>query len=59
MAELLHEELEPGDPFHDYARRLNEPSLRQSMRGYLAGSIDLVLRATGGEPAQPAPIAAP
>jgi exodeoxyribonuclease V beta subunit len=36
----------------DYAARLDDPALRQSVRGYLAGSIDLVVRTRepgGGE----------
>jgi len=30
-----------------YAARLDDPALRQSVRGYLAGSIDLVIRLRG------------
>jgi exodeoxyribonuclease V beta subunit len=34
-----------GDPaLTHYAARLDDPALRQSVRGYLAGSIDLVVR---------------
>jgi exodeoxyribonuclease V beta subunit len=33
-----------GDP---YAERLRDPRLRESVRGYLTGSIDLVLRLDG------------
>jgi exodeoxyribonuclease V beta subunit len=35
-----------GDPL-GYADRLDDPALRQDVRGYLTGSIDLVLRAGG------------
>ena len=33
-----------GDPLAGYAERLDDPSLRASVRGYLTGSIDLVVR---------------
>ena len=33
-----------SDPLAGYAERLDDPSLRQSVRGYLTGSIDLVVR---------------
>jgi exodeoxyribonuclease V beta subunit len=37
-----------GDPaLASYAERLDDPALRQSVRGYLAGSIDLVVRLPG------------
>jgi exodeoxyribonuclease V beta subunit len=37
-----------GDPaLGSYAARLDDPALRQSVRGYLAGSIDLVVRLRG------------
>src|SRR4051812_32467496 len=42
IADVLHAH---GDP---YAKRLRDPRLRESVRGYLTGSIDLVLR-LGGE----------
>jgi exodeoxyribonuclease V beta subunit len=44
IADVLRQELEPDDPFRTYASRLIDPSLRHSISGYLAGSIDLVLR---------------
>ena len=44
---LLREHLPPSDPLHAYADRLDDPLLRQSVRGYLTGSIDLVLRVRG------------
>jgi exodeoxyribonuclease V beta subunit len=36
-----------GDPVHGYAERLADPALRQEVRGYLTGSIDLVARVHG------------
>ena len=45
VGELLSRHLEQGDPFRPYADRLREPGLGdQSLRGYLTGSIDVVLR---------------
>ncbi len=41
IADVLHAD---GDP---YAERLRDPRLRESVRGYLTGSIDLVLRLDG------------
>ncbi len=41
---LLREHLPAGDPLAGYARRLSDPALRAGARGYLTGSIDLVLR---------------
>ncbi len=41
---VLREHLPAGDPLRAYAARLDDPALRQSVRGYLTGSIDLVLR---------------
>ena len=41
---VLREHLEPGDPLAGYADRLDDPELRASVRGYLTGSIDLVVR---------------
>lgn len=42
---LLREHLEPGDPFAGYADRLTSDALGgQSLRGYLSGSLDVVLR---------------
>ena len=42
---VLRAHLPPGDPLAGYADRLDDPELRSSVRGYLTGSIDLVLRA--------------
>ena len=53
IAAVLREHLSAGDPLHDYAARLDDPALRQSVRGFLTGSIDLVVRVPafdGGEP---------
>ncbi|MDP1846506.1 MAG: UvrD-helicase domain-containing protein, partial [Solirubrobacteraceae bacterium] len=41
---VLRSHLSAGDPFYAYAERLDDPALRASVRGYLTGSIDLVLR---------------
>jgi exodeoxyribonuclease V beta subunit len=41
---VLREHLPPGDPLRAYADRLEDPALRQDVRGYLTGSIDLVVR---------------
>ncbi len=42
---VLREHLPDADPLAGYAERLDDASLRQSLRGYLTGSIDLVVRA--------------
>ena len=47
IADVLRSHSEPGDPLAGYAERLLDPRLRSSVRGYLAGSIDLVLRLPG------------
>ncbi|HEV2752541.1 MAG TPA: hypothetical protein VGV36_01760, partial [Solirubrobacteraceae bacterium] len=49
---LLRAHLPAGDPLAGYADRLADPSLRATVRGYLTGSIDLVVRraGAGGEP---------
>jgi exodeoxyribonuclease V beta subunit len=45
VGRLLAVHLDNGDPFRPYAHRLQEPGLGgQSLRGYLTGSIDVVLR---------------
>ena len=51
IARLLGDWLEPGDPLAGYAERLADPALDSGLRGYLTGSIDLVLR-VAGEPAR-------
>ncbi|HWE15012.1 MAG TPA: UvrD-helicase domain-containing protein, partial [Solirubrobacteraceae bacterium] len=47
IADVLHQHTPDGDPFRAYAERLRDPRLRQSVRGYLTGSLDLVLRTRG------------
>src|ERR1700749_2009512 len=41
---MLREPLTPDDPLARYAERLADPVLRQNVRGYLTGSLDLVIR---------------
>ena len=48
IAAVLRAHLPPGDPLAGYADRLADPALRRSVRGYLTGSIDLVVRTGGG-----------
>jgi len=47
VADALREHLEPADPLAAYADRLADPALRQTVRGYLTGSLDAVLRVAG------------
>jgi exodeoxyribonuclease V beta subunit len=47
IASVLREHAAAGDPFHGYADRLGDPRLRRSVRGYLTGSLDLVVRIPG------------
>lgn len=48
VGRLLGEQLPASDPLAVYARRLSEaPLSRQSLRGYLTGSVDAVLRVGG------------
>jgi exodeoxyribonuclease V beta subunit len=49
IADLLDEHLAPADPIAGYAGRLRDPALRPELRGYLTGSIDLVLRTRSAE----------
>ncbi len=44
VAAVLRDHLPAGDPLTAYAQRLGDPALRQNVRGYLTGSIDLVVR---------------
>jgi exodeoxyribonuclease V beta subunit len=44
IAELLDAHLEPGGLLAGYADRLRDPTLDADLRGYLAGSLDLVFR---------------
>lgn len=44
IASALREHLPEGDPLTGYVERLDDPALRSSVRGYLTGSLDLVVR---------------
>jgi exodeoxyribonuclease V beta subunit len=48
VAGLLHRHLPAGDPLAGYPDRLADPALADTLRGYLSGSLDLVLRIPGG-----------
>ncbi|MCP2267102.1 UvrD-helicase domain-containing protein [Promicromonospora thailandica] len=49
LAPLLRAHLPAGDPLAAYAERLEQPDLGdQPLRGYLTGSVDVVLRLPGG-----------
>jgi exodeoxyribonuclease V beta subunit len=51
FGEAIRRHLEPGDPVRAYADKLDNPSLgEQVLRGYLSGSIDVVLRIPEGRP---------
>jgi exodeoxyribonuclease V beta subunit len=47
IAALLAAHLPPGDPLAGYPVRLADPALNRTLRGYLTGSLDLVLRVAG------------
>jgi exodeoxyribonuclease V beta subunit len=48
IADVLRRHLAADDPMRSYAQRLESPSLGgQLLRGYLSGSIDVVLRVPG------------
>ncbi len=47
IAGVLRAHLPAGDPMAGYATRLEDPALRASVRGFLTGSIDLVMRLDG------------
>jgi exodeoxyribonuclease V beta subunit len=47
IAEVLRDHLPAGDPLAGYVQRLDDPFLRRSVRGYLTGSLDLVVRRIG------------
>ncbi len=50
VAPLLREHLPAEDPLRPYAARLEQPGLaRQPLRGYLSGSVDVVLRLPHGD----------
>ncbi|HEV7805207.1 MAG TPA: UvrD-helicase domain-containing protein [Solirubrobacteraceae bacterium] len=44
IGDALREHLPADDPLAGYARRLDDPVLRRDVRGYLTGSLDLVVR---------------
>ena len=48
IADVLRAQLAPDDPLYGYADRLADPELRAGVRGYLTGSIDLVVRVGEG-----------
>jgi exodeoxyribonuclease V beta subunit len=48
IAGVLNEYLPADDPLAGYARRLTDADLRQVVRGYLTGSLDLVVRLHDG-----------
>jgi exodeoxyribonuclease V beta subunit len=48
LGELLTAHLDPDDPLAAYAGRLADPAIQASLRGYLTGSLDLVLRTPDG-----------
>ena len=52
IAAVLRERLGREDPLAGYAARLEDPWLRRTVRGYLTGSLDLVVRMS--DPARPA-----
>ncbi len=47
VGRVLRDHLPAGDPLAGYADRLEDPALRQQVRGYLTGSLDLVVRLPG------------
>jgi exodeoxyribonuclease V beta subunit len=47
IAAALRAHLPAGDPMAEYAARLEDPALRSQVRGFLTGSIDLVIRLDG------------
>jgi exodeoxyribonuclease V beta subunit len=53
IAHVLRAHTGPEDPLAGYAERLDDARLRQSVRGYLTGSLDLVVRVPNADPAQP------
>ncbi len=48
VSEVLRASVTADDPLGGYAERLLDPSLRRDVRGYLTGSIDLVVRRPDG-----------
>jgi exodeoxyribonuclease V beta subunit len=48
IAAVLRAHVPDGGPVAAYAERLDDPALRQSLRGYVTGIIDLVVRTGDG-----------
>jgi exodeoxyribonuclease V beta subunit len=46
---LLRRHLPAGDPLASYADRFADPGLQHTLRGYLSGSLDVVLRLRDGD----------
>jgi exodeoxyribonuclease V beta subunit len=53
VADVLRAHTSGEDPLAAYADRLDDARLRQRVRGYLTGSLDLVVRLAGPDPARP------
>ena len=49
IADTLRSGLAADDPLRGYAERLGDPGLRRTVRGYLTGSLDLVVRVPAPE----------
>ena len=49
LADVLDAHVGAGDPLDGYATRLRDPLLRRRLRGFLNGSLDLVLRLVDGD----------
>jgi exodeoxyribonuclease V beta subunit len=47
LAALLRQHLPDGDPLRPFADILDRPAYEQSLRGYLTGSLDVVIRVGG------------
>src|SRR5207248_5108448 len=47
IRDVLRDHLPADDPLAGYADRLADEGLRQNLRGYLTGSLDLVVRLHG------------
>jgi exodeoxyribonuclease V beta subunit len=54
IAGVLRAHTDSADPLAGYADRLDDARLRQSVRGYLTGSLDLVVRISGPVDTDPA-----
>jgi exodeoxyribonuclease V beta subunit len=53
VADVLRTHTSGEDPLAAYADRLDDARLRQSVRGYLTGSLDLVVRLPGADSGHP------